>query len=184
MRQSTKVLSISGLLCCFALLAVTPTILASETATGPQTYTLFNEVESLYQSGMAAEDCERVKAISALLRELGNSREPLPQDIAEQMNTNRLDVGAYVRQVRRQLNKRAKDLCPIVPAPCEVEVEPVEEKGIDDIYQLTVDVKSCDIVAGAAQRMIAKSDAEVAGHTLKMLGRLRDEHPGCFPDSE
>ena len=89
-------------------------------------YGMYREVVALYKDGMASSDCQAVRARSEALRAFLTSREPVPPELAAEMKTSRTDVGFYVRRLRRQLNLRASELCPVVPAPCE---EP--EGGMD-----------------------------------------------------
>ncbi len=143
-------------------------------------YALYFEVKGLYEEGMASDDCSRVDAISTVLRKLASSKELIPPELAAELRTGRSEVGVYVRHIRRLLNKRASELCPIVPAPCKPAPESAEKEAVEQLYAIAMDSQYCSIVVGSAQQMIGDSSREVAPHTLQLLLSLQRQRPECF----
>ena len=144
-------------------------------------YPVYDEVQRLYQRGLDSEDCVEVETIAELLRRLSKSKAPMPEAVAQEMQVGRAEVGAYVRRVRRMLNQRKSELCPVVPAPCQVEVQPVSRETIDEIHAIARSSRDCELVRGATVSMVAKSDENVADYTLELLVDIQRERPGCFP---
>lgn len=143
-------------------------------------YALYLEVKALYDEGMASDDCNRVGAISTVLRELASSKELIPPELAAELRTGRSEVGVYVRHVRRMLNKRESELCPIVPASCEKPPEAVDKAAIEQLYAVAAGSQYCSIILRSAQQMIGESGPELAPHTLQLLLSLQRQRPECF----
>ena len=143
-------------------------------------YGMYREVRDLYDQGMASDDCQAVRARSEALRAFLRSREPIPPELAAELQTSRADVGVYVRHLRRQLNQRAKDLCPVVPAPCEEAPGQMDAAALEEFYALALDSQYCSLVLNMAQQMIGESGPGLAPRALELLIKLQAKRPECF----
>ena len=142
-------------------------------------YAAYQEVLGLFERGMASRQCERINAIADMLAAFTTSREPIPPELVAELKTSRSDVGVYTRHLRRQLKQRAREVCPVQPAPCQQPTE-TSISAIDELYTLAADSQYCSVVWSAAQQMVAKSGPTAAAHTLELVLKLRVERPDCF----
>ncbi len=145
-------------------------------------YGMYREVVALYEEGMASSDCQAVRVRSEALRAFLTSREPVPPELAAEMKTSRTDVGVYVRRLRRQLNQRAKDLCPVVPAPCEEPAGGMDKAALEALYTVALDTQYCSLAWNMAQQIIGGSGPDLAPQALELLVKLQANRPECFAE--
>ncbi len=148
----------------------------------PVDYGMYHEVRALYDEGMASDDCQAVRARSEALRSFLRSKEPIPPELAAEMKTSRSDVGVYVRHLRRQLNQRAKDLCPVVPAPCQETTGQIDAAALEELYAVALDSQYCSLVWNMAQKIVGDSGPELAPQALELLLKLQANRPECFTE--